>query len=109
MVKKEEVPNRQYTQEFKLEAVRLAQSIGGNQAAKRMGTPDSSLWTWLRLSHLGRLETGSPKASEVRRPVSELEADVSLDNRLCWADQVIGEEYGCSDRWKPGSKVTVTH
>ncbi len=41
MGKKEEVPNRQYTLEFKLEAVRLAQSIGGNQAAKRLGIPDS--------------------------------------------------------------------
>ena len=61
MGKKEEVPNRQYTLEFKLEAVRLAQSIGGNQAAKRLGIPDSSLWNWLRLSRLGKLETGREK------------------------------------------------
>nr|ART37213.1 D363 [uncultured bacterium] len=38
------VPNRQYMDEFKREAVRLAESIGGNQAAKRLGIPDSSLW-----------------------------------------------------------------
>jgi transposase len=60
---------------FKLEAVRLAQSIGGNQAAKRLGIPDSSLWNWLRLSRSGRLETGGKKAAEVRRPVSEIEAE----------------------------------
>ncbi len=77
MVKKEEVPNRRYTLEFKLEAVRLAQSIGGNQAAKRLGIPDSSLWNWLRLSRLGRLETGSTKAHKVRRPVSEQDAEIA--------------------------------
>jgi transposase len=37
MSKKEIVSNRQYTDEFKLEAVRLGESIGGNQAAKRLG------------------------------------------------------------------------
>jgi hypothetical protein len=34
---------RQYTDEFKVEAVRLGNSIGGNQAAKRLGIPESSL------------------------------------------------------------------
>jgi len=75
MGKKEDVPNRQYTLEFKLEAVRLAQSIGGNQAAKRLGVPDSSLWNWLRLSRLGRLEPGNVKTTDIRRPVAELEAE----------------------------------
>ncbi len=35
MGKKEAVPNRQYSEEFKAEAVRLGLSIGGNAAAKR--------------------------------------------------------------------------
>ena len=86
MGKKEEVPNRQYTLEFKLEAVRLAQSIGGNQAAKRLGIPDSSLWNWLRLSRLGKLETGRGKTAEARRPASELEAEnASLRRELASA------------------------
>jgi transposase len=37
MSKRELVPNRQYTDEFRVEAVRLAESIGGNKAAKRLG------------------------------------------------------------------------
>ena len=41
MSKKESVPNRQYTEEFKVEAIRLADSIGGNAAAKRLGVPQS--------------------------------------------------------------------
>ena len=41
MGKKELVAKRQYTDEFKAEAVRLGESIGGNQAAKRL---DSISW-----------------------------------------------------------------
>jgi transposase-like protein len=36
MGKKEAVPNRRYTEEFKTEAVRLALSTSGNAAAKRL-------------------------------------------------------------------------
>ena len=39
MGRKESVPNRRYTEEFKTEAVRLALSTGGNAAAKRLGIP----------------------------------------------------------------------
>jgi transposase-like protein len=42
MGKKELVANRQYTDEFKVEAVKLGESIGGNQAAKRLGIPESA-------------------------------------------------------------------
>jgi transposase len=56
MDKKDLVLNRQYTDEFKIEAVRLSESIGGSQAAKRLGIPDSSLWNWIRLSRAGRLK-----------------------------------------------------
>ena len=56
MGKKRQVPNREYTDEFKVEAVRLAESIGGNQAAKRLGIPDSSMWNWLRLNRAGKLK-----------------------------------------------------
>jgi len=43
MIKKSPVPNRQYTREFKVEAVRLAKSVRGNEAANHLGVPDSSL------------------------------------------------------------------
>ena len=58
MGKKELVANRQYTDEFKVEAVRLGESIGGNQVAKRLGIPESSLWNWIRLSRAGKLKAG---------------------------------------------------
>jgi len=46
MGKKELVPSRQYTAEFKVEGVKVGESIGGNQAAKRLGIPESSLWNY---------------------------------------------------------------
>src|SRR6185437_1011039 len=60
MSKKEVVENRQYTDEFKVEAARLGESIGGNQAAKRLGIPESSLWNWIRLSRAGKLKVNRP-------------------------------------------------
>ena len=56
MGKKELVANRQYTDEFKVEAVKLGESIGGNQAAKRLCIPESSLWNWIKLSRAGLRE-----------------------------------------------------
>lgn len=75
MGRKENVPNRQYTLEFKIEAVRLAESIGGNQAAKRLGIPDSSVWNWIRLSRAGKLKAADPSAAPIRRAPTELEAE----------------------------------
>ena len=76
MGKKASVPNRQYTEEFKTEAVRLAQSIGGNAAAKRLGIPQSTVTNWVRRSREGPA-TGAVDvaAVSVKRPVSELEAE----------------------------------
>ena len=75
MGKKELVANQQYTDEFKVEAVRLAESIGGNQAAKRLGIPESSLWNWIRLSRAGKLKALVGGAVAVKRSVSEVEAE----------------------------------
>jgi len=75
MGKKENVPNRQYTDEFKVEAVRLGESIGNSQAAKRLGIPDSRLWNWIRLSRAGKLKATGGSAMAVKRSVSEVEAE----------------------------------
>jgi len=75
MGKKELVGNRQYTDEFKVEAVRLGESMGGNQAAKRLGIPESSLWNWMRLSRAGKLKAAGAPTGSVKRSVSEVEAE----------------------------------
>ena len=78
MSRKESVPNRQYTEEFRGEAIRLADSIGGNAAAKRLGVPQSTVTNWVRSRKTGR-QGSVPSAPEstvvARRPVSELEAE----------------------------------
>ena len=75
MGKKESVPSRQYTYEFKAEAVRLAGSIGGNPAAERLGIPQSTMAHWVRRSKAGTLSLAD--ASPVKRPLSELELENS--------------------------------
>jgi transposase len=75
MGKKEMVANRQYTDEFKVEAVNLGKSIGGNQAAKRLGIPESSLWNWIRLSRAGKLKAAAGSTVAAKRSVSEVEAE----------------------------------
>ena len=77
MGKKELVGNRQYTDEFKVEAVRLGESIGGNQAAKRLGIPESSLWNWIKLSRAGKLSARHAGGVAVKGSVKELEAENS--------------------------------
>ena len=68
---------RRYTDEFKMEAVRLAETVGGTVAAKRLGVPDGSLRNWINRSRGGKLE--SPERSAVggkrKRTLSEVEAE----------------------------------
>ena len=77
MGRKESIGNRQYTDEFKVEAVRLGESIGGNQAAKRLGIPDSSLWNWIRLSRVGKLKVVDGTVVPAKRSITEIEAENS--------------------------------
>ena len=93
MSKNGTVPRR-YTDEFRVEAVRLGEwpeashSIGGNQAAKRLGIPESSLWNWMRRSRLGKLKAVVPGAVAVKRSSSELEAEIDrLRRELASAKQ----------------------
>ena len=71
MGKAEPAPNQRYNEryngEFKIEAVRLAGSIGGNAAAKRLGIPQSTITNWVRRSTAGTL--GEVEMAPSRRPV----------------------------------------
>ena len=75
MVNRKQVPNRQYADEFKVEAVRLAESIGSNPAAKRLGIPDSSMWNWVRLSRAGKLKAMQGTSSQAKPGLRDLEAE----------------------------------
>ena len=78
------LPKRQYTDEFKTEAVRLSESVGGHEAARRLGVPVATLGNWKRrrsaAGTVGAAAAGvaaSSAAQPTRRPVSELEAENS--------------------------------
>jgi len=72
MAKSEAVPNRQYTDEFKQETVRLAQSIGGNAAAKRLGVPQSTVTNWVRKASKGVLAESQGDGASLKRPVTRV-------------------------------------
>jgi len=74
MGKKEVGTKREYTQEFKVETVRLAESIGGNAAASRLGVPQSTVTNWVR-RRKGLVPAMPASSVAARRPVSELEAE----------------------------------
>ncbi len=69
--------HRQYTLEFKVEALRLAESAGPAEAARRLGIPDSSLANWLRLARNGKFPEAGKKVAAIKQPASELEAEVA--------------------------------
>jgi transposase len=75
------VPHRRYTLEFRGEATRLANSVGHNEAARRLGVPVSTIGNGSRRS-CGTVERPSRGQRRVRgnapKPsVTELETEVS--------------------------------
>ena len=74
MGKKEVGTKREYTEEFKVETVRLAESIGGNAAASRLGVPQSTVTNWVR-RRKGVEPAALVQSLTAKRPVSELEAE----------------------------------
>jgi transposase len=75
MGKKELIGYRRYTDEFKVEAVRLGESLGITTAAKRLGIPDSSLWNWTRRRSGGKLTAPGGGTEAVKRSMAEVEAE----------------------------------
>lgn len=45
-----------YDQEFKSQAVKLAQEIGGHKAAEELGVPSGTIYAWIKAFKEGRLE-----------------------------------------------------
>lgn len=50
---------KQYDDEFKKQAVKLAKEIGNKAAADELGIPKGTLGTWLRKTRSGEIDTGS--------------------------------------------------
>ena len=53
------IESKQYDQEYKVQAVKLAKEIGQAKAAKELGIPKNTLYGWVRASRLGTLDLGA--------------------------------------------------
>ena len=69
---------RKYTDEFKVEAIRLAATVGVAAAAKRLGVADGNLRNWMDRGDGGKRETVE-SSKPIKKTLAEMEAE---NNRL---------------------------
>ncbi len=63
---------RSFTDDFKAQAVSLAESVGQAEAARQLEISSKTLGNWVRTS-----DRGQALSSAKRRPVSDLESELS--------------------------------
>lgn len=66
------ITRRRYTDDFKAQAVALAESIGSAKAARQLDMSAKTLANWL-----GASRAGQPLSSPSRKPVSEMESELA--------------------------------
>lgn len=52
---------RTYDNEYKAQAVKLAQEIGGHKAARELDIPDGTIYCWIKAFKKGRLKADGEK------------------------------------------------
>ena len=67
---------KSYDNEFKAQAVKLAQEIGGHKAANELGIPKGTMYTWIKAFKEGRLSANEA----VHTPKNALSLMMSLSN-----------------------------
>jgi transposase len=65
------ITRRRYTDDFKAQAILLAESLGPAKAARQLDMSVKTFGNWLDASRAGR-----PLSSPSRKPVSELESEL---------------------------------
>ncbi len=55
--------NRQYNNDFKVQAVKLAKEIGKEKAAKELNVPSNTLYGWVKKAKLGGIDIGTSERS----------------------------------------------
>ena len=66
------VSRRRYTDDFKSQAVALAESIGPARAARQLDMSAKTLANWL-----GAAQSGKPFSSPSRQPISDVESELA--------------------------------
>ena len=74
---------REYDNEYRIQAVKLAEEIGAAKAIRELDIPDGTLYGWLRLARNGELDTGKPlPPATSRRLASDLKEEQRENKRL---------------------------
>ena len=89
---------KSYDNEFKAQAVKLAQEIGGHKAAKELGIPDGTIYCWIKAFKEGRLSANEA----VHSPMTALSLNdelIELRKRVKEQDKEILEniQKACDD------------
>ena len=74
---------KQYSEEYKKEAVKLAKEIGNKAAAEELGIPKGTIGTWVSKAKAGEIDTGAG----TRTP----EESLSLAQQLKELNEFLGE------------------
>ena len=101
---KTKVERRLYTGEFQPEAMRLADSVGLNAAADRLGVPRATVGNWARrrrkvarpLNGKTMTALASSGAGALKRPAAELQADNARLRRELASLKLDDETLRCS-------------
>ena len=78
---------RTYDNEYKAQAVKLAQEIGGAKAAKELGIPDGTIYCWVKAFKEGRLSAS--EASHTPKNALSLNELIELRKRVKEQDKEI--------------------
>jgi transposase len=80
------MPHRRYTDEFRIEAVRLAQEVGVTEAARRLDMPVTSIQNWMKSGSLAvRPHSNGKKVTPEQAELSRLRQEVAslkIDNEI---------------------------
>ena len=80
------MPHRRYTDEFRVEAVRLAQEVGVTEAARRLDMPMTSIQNWMKSGFADtRTQVSGKKVTPEQAELSQLRrenASLKLDNEI---------------------------
>lgn len=80
------MPHRRYTDEFRIEAVRLAQEVGVTEAARRLDMPMTSIQNWMKSGVSdARAQANGKKVTPEQTELSQLRREVAslkVDNEI---------------------------
>lgn len=76
--------NKHYDHEYKVQAVKLANEIGQAKAARELGIPKNTMYSWIHASRTGHLDVGTG--------VRTTQEDLTLNEELIRLRKTVKEQ-----------------